>query len=318
MRSETHDPSTDYPRLELDNGVLRVSMYLPDAERGYYRGTRFDWSGLIERVECHGHRFYGPLHVEHDPYRHDCVSGPAEEFAMFHPMGFAEAEPGESFVKIGVGLLARSEDDTYQFDADYPMLRPGEWTIERGPTSVTFTQDLEGERGWAYRYEKTVRLLEGENALVIDHRLENRGEKIIDITNYSHNFTIIDDVPYGPDYTVEFPFSAEAPIPLGDLAWFRDDRIDVDRPLEDLALWWPVFKGADPGTYNAAIVRNRRTGAAIAFHGDAPITRMVFWAVERSACPEPFIRIHLEPGRAQTWSTTYRFLVDTPSDPHSE
>ena len=306
--------STDYPRLELHNGVLRVSMYLPDAERGYYRGTRFDWSGLIERVECHGHRFYGPLHAEHDPYRHDCVSGPAEEFAMFHPMGFAEAQPGESFVKIGVGLLARGENDRYRFDGEYRLVRPGEWVVEHTPAAVTFTQALYGERGWAYLYRKTIRLHEGQAAFVIEHRLENRGVKTIDITNYNHNFTIIDDAPYGPDYVVEFPFSTDAPVPLGDIAWFRDGQIDVDRPLEDLALWWPVFKGADPGTYNAAVVRNRKTGAAVAFRGDAPIKQMVFWAVERAACPEPFIRIHLEPGRTQTWSTTYRFIVDAAPD----
>ncbi|NND29485.1 MAG: hypothetical protein HKN97_12915 [Myxococcales bacterium] len=261
--------SADCPRLELHNGGLRVSMYLPDAQRGYYRGTRFDWSGLIEQVECHGHRFYGPLHIEHDPYR---------------------------------------------FDDEYRMVHPGEWVVEHGPAWVAFTQALHGERGWAYHYRKAIRLHECHSAFVIEHRLENRGDKTIDITNYNHNFTIIDDVPYGRDYVVEFPFSTDAPIPLGDIAWFRGSQIDVDRPLEDLALWWPVFEGDDPGNYNAAAVRNRRTGAAVAFRGDAPITRMVFWAVERAACPEPFIRIYLEPGRTQTWSTTYRFTVDAAPD----
>ena len=302
--------SADYPRLELDNGLIRVSMYLPDAEHGYYRGTRFDWSGIMERVECQDHRFYGPLHAEHDPYNHDCVSGPAEEFAMFHPMGFAEAQPGESFVKIGVGLLARGESDTYKFDGDYQMVRPGEWAVEREPASVKFTQALEGERGWAYHYDKTIRLVEGETAFAIEHRLENRGDKSIDITHYNHNFTIIDDVPYGPDYSIEFPFSTDVPVPLGDYAWFRDNRIDVDRPLEGVSLWWPVFEGADPGTYNAAVVRNQKTRAAVEFRGDAPITRMVFWAVEQAACPEPFVRICLEPGQSQSWSTMYRFVVD--------
>lgn len=49
--------ANDYPKLQLDNGEIRVSIFLPDAERGYYRGTRFDWSGIIERVEYDGHRF---------------------------------------------------------------------------------------------------------------------------------------------------------------------------------------------------------------------------------------------------------------------
>ncbi|MEM7433998.1 MAG: hypothetical protein AAF436_02520 [Myxococcota bacterium] len=300
---------SDYPRLTLDNGVLRASIYLPDAERGYYRGTRFDWSGIIERVECGSHRFYGPLHVDHDPHLHDSVGGPTEEFAMFHPMGFAEAGPGDSFVKIGVGLLERGACDEYKFDGDYRLVDPGDWTVKSDPASVSFVQALQGERGWAYRYRKDIRLHEGVAALTIEHQLENRGTRTIDIANYNHNFTLIDDVPYGPDYIVEFPFSPEAPIPLGDIAWFRDHRIDVVQPLGDLSLWWPVFEGSDPGTFNAAVVRNRTTDAAVAFQGDTPITRMVFWARERAVCPEPFIHLYLEPGRCQSWSTTYRFIV---------
>ena len=77
----------DFPRVRLDNGVLAVSVYLPDVETGYSRGTRFDWAGIIESVEHAGHRFFAPLHAEHDPLRHDSVSGPADEFAMFQPMG---------------------------------------------------------------------------------------------------------------------------------------------------------------------------------------------------------------------------------------
>ncbi len=71
----------DYPGLKLDNGVIQLSIYLPDAEKGYYRETPFDWSGIIERVDFNGHRFYGALHKEHDPLVHDAISGPVEEFA---------------------------------------------------------------------------------------------------------------------------------------------------------------------------------------------------------------------------------------------
>lgn len=300
----------DYPRLGLDNGLIQVSIFLPDAERGYYRGTRFDWSGIIERVDYDGHRFYAPLHTQHDPLGHDSVSGPAEEFAMFHPMGFAEAEAGESFVKIGVGLLAKGDSDEYRFHGDYRLIRAGEWDIEHGPDWVSFDQELGGERGWAYRYRKTIRLAPGQPEFVIEHRLENAGRKTIDINHYNHNFTIIDDVPYGPDYRVEFPFATDEPVPINNLAWFRANAIEVDKPLQQDPLWIPVFEGADPGNYNAALVRNNKTGAAVEFRGDAPITRMVFWAVERAACPEPFIHINLVPGQVKEWSSRYRFLVD--------
>ena len=297
----------EYPKLVLDNGEIRVSVYLPDAARGYYRGTRFDWSGIVERVDYAGHRFYAPLHATHDPHRHDCVSGPAEEFGMTAPIGFAEAGPGESFLKPGVGLLRKGEADEYRFNGDYEMIRAGDWDIDRQRERVTFLQELRGERGWAYRYRKTVRLVPGRPEMVIEHRLDNSGEKTIDVDHYNHNFTIVDDTPYGPGYRVEFPFATERPIQIDGVAWFRANAIEVDRPLQDKSLWLPVFEGGGRARDNAARVVNERTGAAVEFAGDAPLNRMVFWAVERAACPEPFIDIHLEPGQAREWSSRYRY-----------
>jgi hypothetical protein len=299
-----------HPKLELDNGEIRVSIFLPDAERGYYRGTRFDWSGIIERVDHRGHRFYAPLHDTHDPLRHDSVSGPADEFAMFEPMGFAEARAGESFVKIGVGLLAKGRGDEYLFHGDYALLRSGDWQFDHGVDWVRFEQNLTAERGWAYRYRKTIRLTAGRPEFVIEYRLENPGVRTIDIDHYNHNFTLIDDLPYGPDYSVELAMSTDEARAIDEGAWFRGNRIEVERPLADRSLWIELHRGEARRDYNAAVVRNDRSGAAVSFRGDAPIERFVFWAVERAACPEPFSRILLDPGESATWSSRYRFDVD--------
>ena len=303
--------SNHYPKTQLNNGELLVSIYLPDAENGYYRGTRFDWSGIIEYVDFKAHRFYAPLHKSHDPYRHDAVSGPAEEFAMFNPMGFDEAKAGETFVKIGVGLLQRDEKKEYLFYRPYKLIHAGKWDIEKGEEWIEFSQTLKGERGWAYDYTKTIRLIPDQPELVIEHRLVNTGNKSIDITHYNHNFTLIDGTPYGPDYTVKFPFSADRPTQIRDIAWHRANKIEVDRPLLDRALKIVAFEGADPGHYNAALVQNNITGASVEFTGNTPIIRMEFWAVERAASPEPFISIQLEPGQSKDWSIHYRFKSGT-------
>ena len=300
-------PDADYPKLELDNGEILVSVYLPDPVDGYYRGTRFDWSGIIEYVDTARHRFYAPLHVTHDPLIHDCVSGPAEEFGMFEPMGYDEAEPGESFVKIGVGLLRRGDNSEYLFSNDYEIIRAGDWNIEHESGRVAFRQDFIGERGWAYRYVKTLQLAPDAPELLIAHRLENAGSKVIDLLNYNHNFTVIDGLPYGPDYRVEFPFTTAIPIGINNLAWFRDNAIEVPEPIGDGSLWIPLFEGEGRADYNRARIEHLPSGAAVEFVGDAPVTRMVFWAIERAACPEPFIRLKLAPGQSTEWSSRYRF-----------
>lgn len=42
----------------LRNCNLKVSILLPDKEHGYYRSTRFDWSGIIAQVEYGKHSYF--------------------------------------------------------------------------------------------------------------------------------------------------------------------------------------------------------------------------------------------------------------------
>src|SRR5512140_1642401 len=103
------------PKAELTNGAVRVKVWLPDKANGFYRATRFDWSGMIDTLEFGGHRFYGAWFQRTDPKVHDFIydgadivagpctaaTGPAEEFAE---LGFNEAQPGGTFLKIGIGM----------------------------------------------------------------------------------------------------------------------------------------------------------------------------------------------------------------------
>ena len=40
-------PAADFPQAQITNGLIQVKLYLPDPKNGYYRATRFDWSGEI-------------------------------------------------------------------------------------------------------------------------------------------------------------------------------------------------------------------------------------------------------------------------------
>jgi len=297
-------------KIGLATDDIKMWVHLPDAENGYYRGTRFDWSGIIARVEYKDHSFYAPWRFPHDPVGHDFVTGPAEEFGMDNPSGWDEVGPGGSFVKVGVGLLRKGDEEEYTFHGQYEIIRAGEWDVEYGKDWVEFRQDFVGERGWAYKYKKRIEL--DEAGFSIAHWMENSGEKTIDINHYNHNFTSIDDVPYGPDYSVTFPFEAPEPKDIRDngVAFYRGNEIDVVEPLDDQSLWVQVYAGEGPVEYNAGTIRCDKTGAAVHFKGDVPIIKYNFWSVETAACPEPFIRIHLAPGEAQEWTNDYTFTVD--------
>ncbi len=42
------------------NGLITARILLPDAQKGFYRGTRFDWSGGAHSLAYRGQEFYGP------------------------------------------------------------------------------------------------------------------------------------------------------------------------------------------------------------------------------------------------------------------
>lgn len=50
------------PRAEITAGFLpgslRAEVYLPDATNSFYRGTRFDWFGVIGSLTYAGHDFF--------------------------------------------------------------------------------------------------------------------------------------------------------------------------------------------------------------------------------------------------------------------
>src|SRR5215471_7282282 len=73
-------PHDDHPKEMLSNGKLDVLVFLPDKNDGYYRSTRFDWSGVVPCVSLNGHRFFGEWFADYDPLKNDAITGPVEEF----------------------------------------------------------------------------------------------------------------------------------------------------------------------------------------------------------------------------------------------
>src|SRR5512141_425512 len=87
--------AADFPQAEITNGVATAKFYLPDNERGYYRGTRFDWSGVISSFRTLDHEFFGVWFEKYDPKLHDAITGPVEDFrGEAGGEGYAEAAPG--------------------------------------------------------------------------------------------------------------------------------------------------------------------------------------------------------------------------------
>jgi hypothetical protein len=321
---------TDPPQAEITNGQIRAKLYLPDARNGYYRGTRFDWSGVIGSLKYKGHDYYGPWFDKVDPAVHDyhyegseiiastCsgATGPSEEFQTHgSALGWDEAKPGGTFIKIGVGVL-RKEGDRYDFVKQYEIVDAGKWTVATHKDSVEFTQELtDPSSGYGYIYRKTVRLIDGKPEMVLEHRLQNTGRHPIESAVYNHNFLVLDREPIGPDLTVTFPFPLQSTHPPdGRLAEIRGKQFLFLKPLEgEDRVEAPLEGFSGSPSDNDIRIENRKSGAAVRMLGDHPLSHVNLWSIRTVLAVEPFITMTVVPGAQFSWTVSYEYSTVAPN-----
>lgn len=301
------DPSPAYPQAEVSTARLQMIVHLPDADAGYYRGTRFDWSGAIASLRWQGHEYFGPWFTRHDPLVHDAITGPVEEFLTGDSsVGYAEAAAGGTFVRIGVGHVRKPEEPAYRRFGTYEIVERGRWSIDRAPNALTFVHVLPEANGYAYVYRKTLRL-DGDT-LVLDHELRNTGRKRIETSVYDHNFFTLDRRPTTPAITVRFPFEPRPTRPVEPLAELSGRMLRFRRELAQGETVFTEFEGFGPSVtdYDFAI-EHRESGAGVRIRGDRPLTKVVFWSAARTVCPEPYVDASVDPGQSSRWRITYEF-----------
>jgi hypothetical protein len=309
-------PTAEPPQITLSNGMITSTLYLPDTAQGYYRGTRFDWAGAFKNLDYNGHSYVEQWFEKYDPYLHDAINGPTEEFT---PLGFTEAKPGDTFVKIGVGVLRKANDKAYSFATVHKVANYGKRTIKthksaRFTDAVEFTHELTDATGYGYRYSKTVKLVKGKPELVLEHRLKNTGQKVIETSVYNHNFWIIDQQITGPTVAIRFPFAV-----TGEGKGFGTTIVATDKGLtytRNLDKREQVYSaglqgfGPTEDSYDIRI-ENLKTGAGLHATGDHPLEKLVYWACATTSCPEPYIHLKAKPGEEVTWTIKYEFYQTT-------
>ncbi|MBN2480830.1 MAG: hypothetical protein JXB19_03755 [Bacteroidales bacterium] len=296
-------------QAEIRNEHITAQLLLPDEQTGYYRGTRFDWSGIISDLEYEGHHFFGKWFEEYSPTLHDAIMGPVEEFA---PLGYDEANPGGSFVKIGVGVLQKPPaDSVYNRFSLYPIEDHGTWKVNKKSDKIAFTQEL-NDTEYSYEYTKTISLIRGKPEMKISHILKNTGKRVIETNVYNHNFFVIDNQPTGTGFVVTFPFTIVADTgKIGEIKEIHYNKISFRRDLlrgETVRLGTITGYSNDIKDFDITL-ENSKTGAGVRIKGDRPLSRILFWASLKTLCPETYININIEPGQEFIWAIFYEFYT---------
>jgi cytochrome c5 len=319
--------AADFPQTELSNGELHLKIYLPDQKAGFYRASRFDWAGMIYSLVYQGHEFYGPWFQRVDPGVRDfsfdgtdivaspCTGavGPAEEFVTDtnQPLGYEDAKPGGTFVKIGVGVLRKPDNSPYNRFHLYEIADPGKWSVRTSDNAVEFTQELsDPSSGYGYVYRKTIRLTKG-SAMQIEHSLRNTGHKPIDTNVYDHNFLRIDGEAPGPDYTITTPFQMKSNRPPNqDFAEIRGNQIVYLKSLTNQdRVATPMQGFGDQASDYDVRVENKKAGVGVRIIGDRPLQNESLWSIRAVLAVEPFVHVSAAPGQEFKWTMTYSYYA---------
>jgi len=319
------------PTATIANGPVKATLYLPDAKTGFYKGTRFDWSGIVSSLHYAGHSYYGPWFQQARPdvvdyvYEGDkivtgsssAIMGVPEEFtnANHTALGWEDAKAGGTFIKIGVGALRKPDDKPYSNYRLYDIVNGGKWTVSKTATSVEFTQELtDPGSGYGYVYRKRVSLTPGKPQLVLEHSLRNTGQRTIQTSVYDHNFMSLDNQAPSPDISIQFgfhPTMVATPDPkLLELLSLSGDRVTLTRTLTGQDKVAALFTGfsSDPKDYDIRI-EDRKLGFGVHATGDQPLSKVALWGIRTVISPEPFIDMTIEPGKEFTWKITYDYYT---------
>ncbi len=305
-----------FPHVVLSNGILEAPVFLTDGEKGFYRSTRYDWSGMIWQITCRGHTYFmkRKTQLPHDPENTGHGIGLAEEFDSTgrtrYPQRFDEAKPGETFIKIGVGGLEKPNDGKpYSYSFKYRIADPGKRSERHGKNWIEFTHTVKDAYGFGYVYTKRIELVKGKPELILSHSLKNTGKRTIIADQYCHNFFLIDRDNAGKNYRVDLFFPATFAKDVGPTAVIRNNAIVFEQDVERGFMSYMEGYAGDI-SHNHAVIRNLRTGAGVDITGDFPLRGFNFYSDMYSVCPEFFIDINVEPGKTQKWTRSYRFFVE--------
>jgi hypothetical protein len=298
---------TGFPALEISNEQVAMKVYLPDTEKGLYRGTRFDWSGVIGSVRYDGHEYFGYWKKTQDPLFHEDLTGPVEGF-IEPGLGFADAKPGEGFIRIGVGILEKERRKKYNWRKTYNVLDHGTWSIDHGKDWVTFSHQIESDFGYGYLYTKTIRLKNDGFAII--HDLQNTGEKAIETDQFNHNFFMIDGERSGTSFRISFPYDISTADKTNGYVEINDNELNFVRDLYDDFEFLTLEGYGGEIADHKVTVENLKSGAGVTFTVDRPLHRMVFWACETTLSPENFIWLSVKPGQRETWTSEYTLFAN--------
>lgn len=285
----------------LKNDKLYLHLDLPTEG---YQFSRFDWTGKITSVKSQD-QLLSTEEIPNANTENALGRGFYNEFGIDSPLGFREAEEGDWFHKIGVGLL-KKEGTQYLFSAPYEI-KPAVFEVYTQPNKTTLHCYGQKVNGYGYFLKKEIAL--HKSGFNINYALQNTGEKDINTNEYTHNFIAFNQERVGSDYTLKLPFSLNPALfrekvnPQNKVAFSGREVQFKSQPKE------PFFFSQLNGSQNVKAhweLNHRSSKFSLSETGNFNTQKVNLWGSQHVISPELFFEIALKPGQVVKWSRNYQ------------
>ena len=296
------------PKIKISTGKFDATFYAGDDDSTMsYLGTRFDRAGVSASIKFNGVEYFGKWTNQSDKTFHDAISGAVEEFSQ---IGYDSAKVGDSFLKIGVGILQKDSDLPYNFRYTYPVINSGERVVEEIENGIKFLHTLQDAQ-YSYVYQKTITFDERLARMTIAHELKNTGSSTICTSVYNHNFlTFAGNINTTTNVKSTFDWNGEQIAGFNNLAEINANKIALKSEIPEGE--FVLLKNIEtPNTVEAYdILAESKVDeklCQVRMTSDKPNSKMNFWTSQTCVCPEPFTDINIKPNDLFTWNIYYDF-----------
>jgi hypothetical protein len=289
----------------LENELLQIEIQKPGIP---YKGSRFDWTGQIIQITYLNKHTLCTTELIGGQKINECGRGLYNEFGLDEPIGYNDCRVGNTFPKIGVGLLEKDSEDEYDFSKKY-KINPYSIRYSVEKTKAQFICETEKGQDYSFRLEKNIEL--NKNSFTIYYSLFNSGKKTINTNEYVHNFLSINNRLIDGGYNLAFPFQLQ-PEQFGYIV----DPENVFNFQNDSLTWnsvpsIPFFISKANADYlgkGSWTLFNLEDNVGIQETADFNIQKINLWGNSHVVSPELYIKIIVPPGKKMSWSRTYSIL----------
>lgn len=284
-------PIVSGDRFYLRSGELKAELLTPWSKD--YQRTRFAHTGFISGLwlgdVCFTEEERSQSHQASTGGMGLCSEYKCSEIEM-------ASEIGEEYLKVGVGVLKRTEKPWRIVDEQ--RLAPLPTTVLAGDDTAVFECVSPMVNGYAYREKRTVTLQ--EQVIRQEYELENTGEKTLDIAEYCHNFVSLGGLATDETHHLDLYCAKKLPSEEGSCFVTTESGAGWTKPVEgSFSAPCEVTAVEQPCAWK---LWSSRTAASISEQIDFTPSTVYLWGTEYCVSAEVYKPLQILPGQTARWS----------------